>query len=162
MIAPQTHEVAASPDVPPIRLQAKFRKCIPSSVTEISPLVDEVVQLITPALNDSADTDEHQFQVEMALREALANAIIHGNRQNASKLVHVTCDWSGVGEIILTVRDEGNGFDSRAVPDPTDQSNLLLTHGRGIRLMQALMDDVRFEENGTVVRMRKWLRRPAA
>ena len=58
---------------------------------------------------------------------------------------------------MITVRDEGMGFDSRTLPDPTDQANLLLTHGRGVRLMQTLMDDVGFQENGTIVRMRKLL-----
>ena len=63
------------------------------------------------------------------------------------------------GEVLITVRDEGEGFDSRAVPDPTDETNLLLTHGRGLLLMQTLMDEVGFQGNGTVVRMRKLLRR---
>jgi anti-sigma regulatory factor (Ser/Thr protein kinase) len=59
------------------------------------------------------------------------------------------------GEVSITVRDEGKGFDSNTVPDPTFRENLLFTHGRGIYLMKALMDKVFFEENGAVVRMRK-------
>jgi serine/threonine-protein kinase RsbW len=59
---------------------------------------------------------------------------------------------------LITVRDEGQGFDSRAVPDPTEAQRLLLPHGRGLHLMRALMDEVSFEENGTVVRMRKQMR----
>jgi serine/threonine-protein kinase RsbW len=59
------------------------------------------------------------------------------------------------GEVLISVRDEGEGFDSRAVPDPTEDHRLLLTHGRGLHLIRALMDEVSFEENGTVVRMRK-------
>jgi len=51
--------------------------------------------------------------------------------------------------------DERKGFDSNTVPDPTFRENLLFTHGRGIYLMKALMDEVFFEENGAVVRMRK-------
>jgi len=51
-------------------------------------------------------------------------------------------------------------FDSRAVPDPTDPPRLLLTHGRGLHLMRTLMDEVSFEENGTVVRMRKRMKTP--
>ena len=58
-------------------------------------------------------------------------------------------------EVLISVRDEGEGFDSRVVPDPTEAQRLLLTHGRGLHLMKALMDEVWFEENGTVVRMRK-------
>jgi len=59
------------------------------------------------------------------------------------------------GEVSITVRDEGNGFDSSAVLDPTFRENLLFTHGRGIYLMRTLMDEVSFEDGGAVVRMRK-------
>jgi anti-sigma regulatory factor (Ser/Thr protein kinase) len=59
------------------------------------------------------------------------------------------------GEVSITVRDEGRGFDSSAVRDPTLRGNLLLTHGRGIYLMKVLMDEVYFEEGGAVVIMRK-------
>jgi len=59
------------------------------------------------------------------------------------------------GEVSLTVRDEGPGFDFNAVPDPTTPENRIFTHGRGIHLMKSLMDDVSFEEGGRVVNMRK-------
>jgi serine/threonine-protein kinase RsbW len=59
------------------------------------------------------------------------------------------------GEVVISVRDEGAGFDYRAVPDPTGAQRLLLIHGRGLHIMKALMDEVWFEENGTVVLMRK-------
>jgi len=103
---------------------------------------------------------ESHIDTEMALVEAIANGVIHGNLRNAQKRVYVTCRYSIDGEIMLTIRDEGQGFDTHALPDPTTQDNLLLTHGRGIRLMQALMDEVEFEERGTVVRLRKRLRNP--
>ena len=89
------------------------------------------------------------------IREALANAVIHGNHQNQEKQVHVACRFSMDGEVLISVRDEGEGFDSRAVPDPTEDQRLLLTHGRGLHLMKTLMDEVSFEEKGRVVRMRK-------
>jgi serine/threonine-protein kinase RsbW len=63
------------------------------------------------------------------------------------------------GVLLLTVRDEGGGFDSHAIADPTDRQKRLLPNGRGIYLMRALMDEVCFEENGKVVHMRKRLRR---
>ena len=59
------------------------------------------------------------------------------------------------GEVSIMVRDEGKGFDSSAVRDPTLLENLLLTHGRGIYLIKMLMDEVYFEEGGAVVVMRK-------
>ena len=93
--------------------------------------------------------------IEIAIYEALANAVIHGNHEIQEKQVHVACRCSMDGEVLISVRDEGEGFDNRVVPDPTEARRLLLTHGRGLHLMKALMDEVSFEENGTVVRMRK-------
>jgi hypothetical protein len=58
------------------------------------------------------------------------------------------------------LRDEGVGFDSSAVPDPTEPQRLLLPGGRGLHLIRTLMDEVTFEANGTVVRMRKRLKTP--
>jgi hypothetical protein len=85
--------------------------------------------------------------------------VVHGNHENPQKRVHVDCRCTTDGEVLITVRDEGQGFDGRALPDPTDKANLLLTHGRGLRFMRALMDEVGFEDNGRIVRMRKRLRR---
>lgn len=99
--------------------------------------------------------DGGEGDIEMALREALANAVIHGNGKNPRKRVYVTCRCYMDGQVLITVRDEGRGFDSSAVPDPTFQENLLFTHGRGIYLMKTLMDEVSFEEGGAVVTMRK-------
>jgi len=59
------------------------------------------------------------------------------------------------GEVSITVRDEGHGFNSETIPDPTSPENRMFTHGRGIYLMKTLMDEVSFEEGGAVVMMRK-------
>ena len=81
--------------------------------------------------------------------------MIHGNSDSSRKSVYVTCRCYMDGEVAITVRDEGKGFDSSTVPDPTFLENLLFTHGRGIYLMKTLMDEVSFEEGGAVVMMRK-------
>jgi len=98
---------------------------------------------------------EAEEEIEIAIYEALANAVIHCNHENQQKKVHVVCRCSMDGEVLVSVRDEGEGFDSRVIPDPTEAQRLLLTHGRGLYLMKAMMDEVSFEENGTLVRMRK-------
>jgi len=95
------------------------------------------------------------LDTEIALREALANAIVHGNQEILHKRVYVTCRCTTDGEVSITVEDEGQGFDSEAVLDPTAPENRLLTYGRGIYLMKTLMDEVRFERGGAVVHMRK-------
>jgi serine/threonine-protein kinase RsbW len=88
------------------------------------------------------------------LREALANAIIHGNHENPRKHVHVRCRCKP-DEVSISVKDEGRGFDINKVTDPTAPDNVGSLHGRGIYLMKAFMDEVHFEQGGVVVYMRK-------
>ena len=123
---------------------------LPSEVTAISPFVDKLMLL----LMQWGCVDEGVSDVEIALREALANAIIHGNHGDRRKHVHVTCRCEPE-EVSIAVKDEGKGFDSDNLPDPTAPENIGSIHGRGIHVMKALMDEVRFEEGGVVVHMRK-------
>ena len=97
---------------------------------------------------------EGESDVEIALREALANAIIHGNHENPRKHVYVRfrCEPD---EVSFAVKDEGRGFDLNKIADPTAPENTGAVHGRGVYLMRALMDEVRFEEGGVLVHMRK-------
>jgi serine/threonine-protein kinase RsbW len=129
----------------------ELRQTVASQVAAISPLADQLMRFILRFR--SADGSE--TAIELALHEALANAVIHGNGESSSKRIFVTCRCYMDGEVSITVRDEGRGFASSAVPDPTLRGNLLLTHGRGIYLMKVLMDEVSFEEGGALVMMRK-------
>jgi len=129
----------------------ELRQSLPSRISVVSPFVDQLMRFI---LNFRM-ADGGEIDIEMALREGLANAVIHGSGDNSGKRVYVTCRCYMDGEVSITVRDEGKGFDSNAVPDPTFLENLLFTYGRGIYLMKTLMDEVSFEEGGSVVRMRK-------
>jgi len=129
----------------------ELRQSLPSRVAVVSPFVDQLMRFILNfRIADGSETD-----IEMALLEAVANAVIHGNGENSSKPICVVCRCYLDGEVAITVRDEGKGFDSSAVMDPTFLENLLVTHGRGIYLMKTLMDEVSFEEAGAVVMMRK-------
>jgi serine/threonine-protein kinase RsbW len=92
---------------------------------------------------------------------ALANAIIHGNHENPAKHVYVRCRCKA-HEVSIAVKDEGRGFDTNMIADPTAPENIGSVPGRGIYLMKALMDEVRFEEGGVVVHMRKGARKSAA
>jgi len=128
-----------------------FVESLPSRVAAISPFVDQLMLFVLKFRSaDGTETD-----IEMALREALANAVIHGNGENSYKRVYVECRCYMDGEVSITVRDEGPGFNSEEVANPTAPENLLFTHGRGIYLMKTLMDEVSFEDRGSVVRMRK-------
>jgi serine/threonine-protein kinase RsbW len=88
------------------------------------------------------------------LREALGNAIIRGNHENPGKRGYIRCRCEPDG-VSITVKDEGSGFDITKMPDPTAPQNIASVHGRGIYLMRTLMDEVRFENGGVVVHMRK-------
>jgi len=129
----------------------ELRQSLSSQVTAISPLVDQLMIFIT----NFRKADGGEFEIEMAVREAISNAVIHGNHEDPYKRVHVMCRCNSDGEVRITVRDEGSGFQSDAVPDPTCPENRLSTHGRGIYLMRMLMDEVSFVKGGSVVRMRK-------
>ena len=95
------------------------------------------------------------LDIEMALREALANGIVHGNQEDPPKRVYVACRCTTDGEVSIEVQDEGQRFDSNAVADPKIPENRLVNHGRGIYLMKTLMDEVHFEHGGALVYMRK-------
>ena len=133
----------------------ELHQCVASRATEILPFVDRLMGFIRLFMQRFGMEKETQDVIEIAICEALANAVIHGNRENRDKNVDVTCRCSMDGEVLIIVRDQGTGFESSAVPDPTEPERLFLTAGRGLHLMRALMDEVSFEENGTVVRMRK-------
>jgi serine/threonine-protein kinase RsbW len=101
--------------------------------------------------------DEAAFGIDMALREAVTNAMIHGNKEDETKSVEVMLNCSG-GLLEIEVRDQGRGFDPKNVPDPTAAGNILKTSGRGIFLMRNFMDEVSWSarpEGGTTVRMVK-------
>jgi serine/threonine-protein kinase RsbW len=129
----------------------ELRQSLSSGVAAITPFVDRLMRFIQNFRNP----DGSEVEIEMALREALANAVIHGNGENCHKRVYVECRCYMDGEVSIRVRDEGQGFDSNTLPDPTTLENRLFTHGRGIYLMKTLMDEVSFEESGSVVHMRK-------
>lgn len=124
---------------------------MPSEVNAISPFVDQLMRLIerSPCVvgNESA--------VELALREALNNAVIHGNCMDAHKVVQVRCCCERGAGISLTVKDQGTGFDPTAVADPLTPAGMKSEHGRGIHLMKSAMDEVSFNRGGTEVYMRK-------
>jgi serine/threonine-protein kinase RsbW len=95
----------------------------------------------------------------MAVREAVTNAVIHGNKRDETKAVGVKF-INSPGALEIIVKDQGEGFDPSGVADPTDPQNLLKTSGRGILFMRTFMDEVEWlehDEGGTVVRMTKRL-----
>lgn len=123
----------------------------------------DLVKAVLDETIGSLGLDEEQEQwLELAVREAVANAIIHGNAEDKSKRVTMTVQCDG-DELVVKVGDEGKGFDPADLPDPRQPENLLRPDGRGIFYMKKCMDsiDYDFQPTGTVVTMRKHLARPA-
>ena len=135
------------------KLIVQFCQVIPSTLDALDAMLEQVM----PVVKTMCCAPEEIEDVELALREALANAILHGNRSHPTKKVIVAgfCECEADGGLLLVVRDEGSGFDPAQVPDPTSAEAIYSAHGRGIFLMRQFMDEVRFRGGGSEVELRK-------
>ena len=118
--------------------------------------INRVTDLIAGAFEDLGLPEAVLFDIKLAVQEAVVNAVEHGNRCDARKMIHVSCDATD-DCVSLIVRDEGEGFDPACVPDPTLPDNILREHGRGIFLMKNLCDEVRYNDKGNEVTITKRL-----
>lgn len=130
-------------------LEAELRVTVPSDVAYI----EEAVELVARHL-EASFVDRHtvRFNLRVALTEALANAIIYGNAEDASKRVGVRAAF-GRNAAHVEVTDEGCGFDYRCLPDPTVPFARMQPRGRGLFLIRALVDEVRFNALGNSICM---------
>lgn len=117
--------------------------------------VDPVVQGIMEIVRKMQCSRGKEDAIELALTEALANAVVHGAKADPTKIVEcdVACD-EGQGMLIV-VRDPGDGFDPHGIPSPVNGENIFSNHGRGIYLINQLMDEVKFARNGAEIHMIK-------
>jgi anti-sigma regulatory factor (Ser/Thr protein kinase) len=129
----------------------QFTMTIPADPSAIATVTDGVTQV----LQEKQWLEEDVIAVELALQEAVANAIRHGCNGDRSKKLQCSVSCSEGGEVVITVRDPGTGFDPSAVPDPLDPQNMLKPSGRGIFLINGLMDEVQYADGGREVQMRK-------
>lgn len=118
----------------------------------------ELVQVIAEHLCETAGLDDDgSHWIGMAVREGVANAIKHGNKLDVTKKVFAIFDLTG-GELVITISDEGKGFNPKEVSDPLNPQNLMKTSGRGIFYMRTFMDKVDYTfnpEGGTHLLMKK-------
>jgi serine/threonine-protein kinase RsbW len=128
-----------------------FSEAIPSQIEMVEPVVSRALRVMT----EHGCVDGQSTAAELALREALANAILHGNKSEPRKRVQLDCYQESDGTLLLVVQDEGRGFDPAAVRDPTRPENLTRTAGRGIYLIKHFMDEVEYRNRGRELRMRK-------
>jgi len=124
--------------------------------------LDSVEVVEKAVLKDAEDIgfgEDELHQLGMAVRESMVNAVVHGNRYNARKKVHVAIT-KAPDRLTIVILDEGDGFDLSSIPDPLAEENLLRQSGRGLLLMRAFVDEFhvrRGEPRGTEVRMVKYL-----
>ena len=133
------------------RLTRRLSAVIAADTDAIALFIDQVMDL----LREQDTAGEKEFDIEMALREALANAVLHGCKSDPAKRVECTLACEDAGGILIIVRDPGTGFDPLSVQSPLVAENILSDHGRGIFLMNMLMDEVRWERGGTEIHLRK-------
>jgi serine/threonine-protein kinase RsbW len=117
--------------------------------------VDAVVRSIMNVVREMKCATGREDDIELALAEALANAVVHGASSDPTKIVEcdVACDQER--GMLIVVRDPGKGFDVGKIPDCCVGENIYSNHGRGIYLINQLMDEVRFHKNGTEIHMVK-------
>jgi serine/threonine-protein kinase RsbW len=119
--------------------------------------VNEAAAAVAEFLNRLGIGEDIAFGIDMAVREAVTNAVIHGNKLDDAKEVELRL--RNTPEIFeISVHDQGSGFNPNDVPDPTSEENILKTSGRGIFFMRNFMDEVDWSadpKGGTSVRMIK-------
>lgn len=118
---------------------------------------DEAEHLVLDAAQELGFPEEELHKLGMAVRESIVNAVVHGNRYNARKKVHLEVS-NGKDRLTVTVTDEGEGFDLDSLPDPLAEHNLLHQSGRGIFLIRAFVDEFlvrRLVPRGTQVKLVK-------
>jgi len=138
-------------DFDPSKLSLRVRVTLAADRKAVDPVVEQVMD----AVRQMKCVDGKEDAIELALEEALANAVVHGAKEDPSKVVEclVACDEQR--GILIIVRDPGQGFDPNAIPKCTMGENLYSNHGRGIFLINQLMDEVKFRKNGTEIHMVK-------
>jgi len=128
----------------------KMQKTLEGRIDAIPPFVDEIMKIVQ-SMGCAAGKER---VVELALMEALANAVKHGCKSDPDKKIEccVACDESR--GLLLIVRDPGQGFDPSSIPSPIMGQNLFSTHGRGVFLINQLVDEVHYEKGGTEIHMK--------
>jgi len=131
-------------------LLVKLDLTLPGDIGALPPAIERIMAII----KEMGCAAGREFEIKLALNEALINAIVHGSRNDPSKQIQccVACDHER--GMIIVVRDPGPGFDPASIQSPLVGQNIFATGGRGIYLINQLMDDVRFEKGGTEIHMR--------
>ena len=118
-------------------------------------LVDSVVESVMDQIKKAQCAADKADALELALTEALANAVMHGAKADPSKTIECDLMCDEAQRVLIVVRDPGQGFDLSSIPNPLSGERLHSDHGRGIYLINQLMDEVKFLKNGAEIHMLK-------
>jgi len=149
VVSPEEH--LPEHDFDPNHLSLRVRATLAADRKSVDPVVQQVME----AVHEVRCADGKEDAIELALQEALANAIIHGAKEDPTKIVECLVACDDERGVLIIVRDPGTGFDPQAIPACTVGENLYSNHGRGIFLINQLMDEVKFNKNGTEIHMVK-------
>ena len=138
-----THQDAEDP--------IRFDATIPARVSAIDDAMDRIMR----AMRQAGCARGIESDIDLAVREAIANAVTHGSRGDPRKTVRISVACDQRGGVMVTVRDSGGGFDPAATRDPSTDEGLTAPNGRGMFLISQLMDEVEFAAGGAEIRMRK-------
>ena len=127
---------------------------IPSDIKHIRKASSEIEKFLGSANVDSSLI----FDIRLSVEEAIKNAIIHGNKNNGKLPVFISYSLEG-NKFHVEVEDRGNGFNPANIPDPTLDDNLLRAGGRGVFLIERLMDEVKYNDRGNKLFMVKSIRK---
>jgi serine/threonine-protein kinase RsbW len=129
-----------------------FELRVPGEVHAISSATDS----ISAKLQQFQISEDKQMEILLAVQEALANAVVHGCKNDPSKEVCCRFEQHGNGRILIVVTDPGPGYAPQHVPNPMEGDHIYRDHGRGIFIIRQLMDEVHLERNGSQIRMWKY------
>jgi serine/threonine-protein kinase RsbW len=138
-------------DFDPDKLHLLLRVTLAADRKAVDPVLQEVMAVVRQMKGLSGKEDA----IELALQEALANAVIHGAKEDPTKTVECLVSSDDERGVLIVVRDPGPGFAPEAIPACTVGENVFSNHGRGIFLINQLMDKVEFRKNGTEIHMVK-------
>ncbi len=133
------------------KLILRLNLTVPGERSAVTPVVGQIMDIV----RDLRCAAGKEHEIELAMQEALANAVVHGCQEDPERQVQITVGCDEDRGMIIVVRDPGSGFDPKNLPSPITGENLFASHGRGVYLINQLMDEVRYEKGGTEIWMVK-------
>ncbi|HEV2718146.1 MAG TPA: ATP-binding protein, partial [Terriglobales bacterium] len=151
------------------RVCGLIRKIVAMTEQRVSYMLDSTLETVDSAEQaasriaaEAGFGDEEVMRIAMAVREAAVNAVLHGNAYDPGKKVSLAFETTRY-DLVITIRDQGQGLDLNKIPDPLAPENLLKSSGRGIFLIRSFMDEVHIHpsQTGTEIKLVKHVHGPA-